>query len=271
MPGIRGVGAWVTTAGGADVEEYAMETVDDRSMACYITSEAGQEFMIRVKSDVTFEDARTTMLFRINVDGHSLTGKVCGSGDEKFVDGVLGEAAMSQRPERCKVEYLDPRDEPYARLQFRYRPIEVLDSLGLLAPAPPIAYREHVNVKAEALAGHLGDDHSAHRAEKKRKGLGESAESPRPSRKVKQEVEAYPSPMSMPYTPVKHEPQDRIMVDNDGSDLELETMEERLRALQSAIQRKKAKRESRVKVKRERSPIRVPPSQTGAPIVIDLT
>ena len=39
MPEVRKVGAWVTTAGGADVEEYALEVVDDRTVLCYISSE----------------------------------------------------------------------------------------------------------------------------------------------------------------------------------------------------------------------------------------
>lgn len=35
----------------------------------------------------------------------------------------LGDPVLSQRPDRCKVEYVDARDEPYARFQFRYRPV----------------------------------------------------------------------------------------------------------------------------------------------------
>lgn len=44
-----------------------------------------QEFMVRVKSEL---DGPETMLFRVNIDGHSLAGQVCNSGVEKYVDGV---------------------------------------------------------------------------------------------------------------------------------------------------------------------------------------
>ena len=55
----------------------------------------------------------------------------------------LGEPVSSQRPDRCKVEYVDARDEPYARFQFRYRP------LGEIAPSAKedvVAYQYANNV-----------------------------------------------------------------------------------------------------------------------------
>ena len=42
MPELHQVGAWVTTATGSDVEEYALEMVDDKTVGCYIKSEEGQ-------------------------------------------------------------------------------------------------------------------------------------------------------------------------------------------------------------------------------------
>lgn len=107
MPEVCNVGAWITTPNGAEVEEYGIELADDKTMLCYIPSEENkvlcsllllmnklryadpggvcQEFMVRVKSEL---DGLGTMLFRVSIDGHSLAGQVCGSGAEKYVDGV---------------------------------------------------------------------------------------------------------------------------------------------------------------------------------------
>ncbi|THH32423.1 hypothetical protein EUX98_g1760 [Antrodiella citrinella] len=212
--------------------------------------EPGQEFMIRVKSDVDL-DATETTLFRINVDGHSLTGKVCFSGTEKFVDGLSVSNTLF-RPFVFATWSSD--EEPEAGCN-------VLDSLGLLSP-PTFDQLMYEESKFNA----LGEDSSLRdNTGMKRKFPTHAEPSPRPSRKMKQEP-IYPST----YTPVKSEMSDFTVVDE--SDLELEAMEERLRSLQSAIQRKKARRSSQMPMKKElTSPIRVPLRPQGGPIVIDLT
>ncbi|KAH8091032.1 hypothetical protein BXZ70DRAFT_1011290 [Cristinia sonorae] len=304
MPTIGNFSVHIVVDGG-EVEEYGVDKFSEDVVLCYITSVADQTFSIKVTNNYHEEVA-----FLAYVDGPWAATQFCWAGDSESMLGVREsdtiyrpftfgtlqltdhDDALRDKPqwselgcievrvrrivqgshepiaatnntqcitddpvhERSKklgghriklgapqhhvqststVTYIDPRDKPYVRFRFLYRPHGLLQAEGII-PLPP---------KPESSNA------------RKRRNSEPHEETPSPAERREKEV-CRASP---------------ICVSKDLTDL---GVQERLKALRAEADRLAAelghKKSGSPSIKRERSPICVPPSHNDGNI-IDLT
>ncbi|KAI0079498.1 hypothetical protein K474DRAFT_1705599 [Panus rudis PR-1116 ss-1] len=82
MPEIRGVGAQILV-NNTPLEEYQVEVVDEKTVRCYIASEAGQGFAIKVLNNLNQETSCS-----IDFDGERMLHELCRASTSPVISEV---------------------------------------------------------------------------------------------------------------------------------------------------------------------------------------
>ncbi|THH32424.1 hypothetical protein EUX98_g1761 [Antrodiella citrinella] len=285
MPMIGNFGVWIVS-GGQELEEYATGTSD--KTARFIASATAQTFSIKMHNKCG-ED----VCFKILIDGKAVHGQLCAK--DVVVEGV-NVSNTSYRP--FKFEALDLTDDD-AILKDRQR----WENIGCIEIRVLCFDQASQTVTTTAdLTTRLKGDPVHERSKKAgshRVGLGSAQSRAAPIETVSVKYidnldKPYASfkflyrPQSLlqaqgimpPPAQVGKEPSEETSDGEEEEDQALIEKEERLKALLAEADKIKAEVQAKragAKVKREASPIRVPPLASSGPskkkrrIVIDLT
>ncbi|EPS95258.1 hypothetical protein FOMPIDRAFT_1054332 [Fomitopsis schrenkii] len=151
---------------GHALPEYQVEIVDDKTVACYIPSEAGKNFMICWRADTRHDDHVTSV--RPRIDGHNIYGKLHSPGQ---LDGFRESAQIPKDRKRrfefatlattdlLRVQGIIPSDAPAAgpseqSTSARKRPI---DRSRSDTPEEAGPSRKRVKTEERALVGEEED------------------------------------------------------------------------------------------------------------------
>ncbi|TCD68337.1 hypothetical protein EIP91_010975 [Steccherinum ochraceum] len=235
---------------GKEIDEYAVEESGGNAVTCYVASNIDQIFEIKI------QNASCGLVeFQLHLDGKEVVSQLLGAGGTKLIDGVPVTAdlvrrfsfgamrltgAIARRDKRITTvlfDRLDRKDRPYARIKFIYRPYDVLQAQGIVP-----ARSQSVSRKRKS------DD--PHQATPPPVASGSASSSS--NIKVKREIAG-----------------------DSLTDAERAAKEERRKRLREELERVEAELDEgfadQSNVKRETSPIRVPPLASGKRGVIDLT